>query len=555
MAPGAPSATEATGMSGLPPLWRGSRRRLLAELVAAGLAQALGAGAGAHLLRLLLTSGRQTGQPAGRTALFWLLVTAALVAGALKMAERVLTERLCQDYVHDIRLGLVRRNLSNGPNGCVGITVARTTNDLTAVKNWVAMGVAQLAVSVPVLTGAVVAMALLDRALLPAVVLPVAAFGLTACLLIRPTFARSRALRRARGRVSAHVADAVLAADSIRTGGGLRRELRRTESLSRELVSAAVSRARYAGVLRGAATAAAGLVAALVIGIGVAARLTPATITAALAIAGFVAASIHDLGRVIEYRQAYRAARRIIGPATLHAPVGIVEPDLARHADAAATPHRRGGSLLVEGVHTEDGHFVPAVTAHPGDRIVLDAGDRAATSRVLLRLVRPVMPGQVRVDGVDLAVAGDPRVRSLVGYAAQGMLLSRGSIARAVTYRSPGARGPAVRDSLSAVGLGARIRSLPKGTATVLRHGGAPLTVPERARLLLARALFDGPPLLVLDHLDADLGRDGRLMLRELLRPYPGIVVLAGDDAEDLVEPTHRLLVGPRRAGSPGPRT
>ena len=44
----------------------------------------------------------------------------------------------------------------------------------------------------------------------------------------------------------------------------------------------------------------------------------------------------------------------------------------------------------------------------------------------------------------------------------------------------------------------------------MLAHGGEPLTIPERARLTLARALFATPALLVFDHLDADLGRDGR---------------------------------------------
>jgi len=66
------------------------------------------------------------------------------------------------------------------------------------------------------------------------------------------------------------------------------------------------------------------------------------------------------------------------------------------------------------------------------------------------------------------------------------------------------------------------VAELARGADTILVHGGEPLTIPERARLLLARAILDEPPLLVFDHLDADLGQDGRATMRRLLADYPG---------------------------------
>jgi hypothetical protein len=47
------------------------------------------------------------------------------------------------------------------------------------------------------------------------------------------------------------------------------------------------------------------------------------------------------------------------------------------------------------------------------------------------------------------------------------------------------------------------------------------------------------PPLLVFDHLDADLGKDGRSTMRRLLADYPGVVILASDDPDQIVTPTH----------------
>ena len=39
--------------------------------------------------------------------------------------------------------------------------------------------------------------------------------------------------------------------------------------------------------------------------------------------------------------------------------------------------------------------------------------------------------------------------------------------------------------------------------------------------------------------LDVDLGKDGRATMRRLLADYPGVVILASDDPDQIVTPTH----------------
>ena len=123
---------------------------------------------------------------------------------------------------------------------------------------------------------------------------------------------------------------------------------------------------------------------------------------------------------------------------------------------------------------------------------------------------------------MDLRSAQHGTLRRLVGYGARGMMLARTSIARAVCYRSAGTSAPrrtgCWRSSASPSAWG----GCPVARATLLTHGGEPLTIPERARLTLARALFATPALLVFDHLDADLGRGGRATMRERSATTPG---------------------------------
>src|SRR5690242_18888880 len=114
-------------------------------------------------------------------------------------------------------------------------------------------------------------------------------------------------MRKLRGRLSAQIA--VLALDALAScvGGGPSRELKRIQERSSAVVEAAVGRALVAGALSASAATASGPGTASIVAMGVYASIPVGTIAAAVTIMGFLAAPVHDLGRVVEYRQMYRA--------------------------------------------------------------------------------------------------------------------------------------------------------------------------------------------------------------------------------------------------------
>jgi len=516
-------------------VWAGRRRRHLTLLILAGLGQATAAGVSARFFSHALTrSGGST-----RGLLFGVLVAAAIAVGLLRMAERVLSERLSQDYVHEIRLGLIRRNLVDGKVKSLGVAVARTTNDLTSVKNWISQGVAPLAVGIPLIFGVGIALVLIDPMLLLGLVLPIAVLLFAMRRLAPVAYQRTRRVRRVRGKLSSQVADTMLSTAAIRSAGGSDRELARIEKYSKVLVAASIEKAKVAGAMRGTAAAMSGIATAMVIGTGLLAGLPTQSIAGALTILGFLAAPMYDLGRVVEYRQTYRAARRIIGPAIDNAVDKAPRP---RRADLTAVPSPIvGGTVVAAFLEFSDGTTMPQLAVQPGARVVLDAGNERLTSEVLERFVglREGYAGAIVVGGKDLSTAGPRDLRRLVGYAAQGMMLVRGTVSRTVRYRRPETDPGEVNRLLAEVDLADRLAELEEGADTLLVHGGEPLTIAERARLLLARAILGDPPLLVFDHLDADLGNDGRSTMRRLLADYPGVVILASDDPDQIVTPTH----------------
>lgn len=516
-------------MPRLPALLAGSRRWMFARLVLTGVGQAGVAVLTAVMIPVLLTA-TSTGKFV--TSLV-VLLAGALALGLMRALERLFGEQLGQDYVQQLRVGLVASSLADG-GPSVGITVARTTNDLSSVRNWIALGIAPLAVGVPIIIGTTAALALLEPVLSLAVLAPMLVLAAVLGVQARQAFVRSRELRRRRGKLAAHVADTVTAADSIRSAGGSHRELKHVDELGGRVADAAVSRARVAGSIRGSAAVAATISMVLVAAIGSWYAFSGSTIATALIVVGVLVGPVSDLGRIVEYRQSYKAAARILGPAlTVGAQAGEDERLRAsRHRNQTPPESESDRSIQIDGLRVNDA-AMPDLVATPGARVVLRSADADRVAR-LIRAVAGLAPdtsGRIVVAGSSLPDLPATQRRLFVGHAARAAPLERGTVARAVRYRDPASKQP-IGDVLAAVGLTDTVERLRDGERTVLRNGGEPLSSPERARLLLARALYGEPPLLVLDHIDAQLGAAGQDMLRTCLEKYEGVALVATDDAD-----------------------
>jgi ABC-type multidrug transport system fused ATPase/permease subunit len=520
---------------GFPPLWHGRRRRRLLGLVATGLGQAACAVTTALALSALLAAATEQ----ERLAMTVVLFVAAVGVGVLRAQEKVRAERLSQDYVRELRRGLLGSALTTQRGPGLGITVARTTNDLSAIRNWVALGITPLVVGVPTILGATVALAVLDPCLAVAVAAPMLVLGGVLAALAGPAFRRSRELRRRRGRLATAVSETVTAARTIRAAGGERRELRQLDKLSAAVAEAAVERSRVAGALRGAAALASALALAAVAAVGAWFETSGAAVAGALTIVGLVSGPVTDLGRVVEYRQAFLAARRILAPVlaegTTHRARELrLRRQYGPHPPVTARTRSQHGVVHV-GDLTVGGVGVPELVALPGSRVLVrssDAGREAETLAVVAGVLRA--PGAwVRVSGYPLDGLPATQRRLLVGTAASTDVLERGTLARAVRYRDPESTAP-VGEVLESVGLATRVAALERGERTVLRRGGEPLIASERMRVLLARATYGEPALVVLDRVDTRLGQGGREVVDRLWRDYPGVIVAASDEPDAL---------------------
>ncbi|MFC0247725.1 ABC transporter transmembrane domain-containing protein [Citricoccus parietis] len=558
----------------MPTVWAGRRRYLLVILFLLGIFQAIMALVMSFTVDSLLGMPAQVNAalnagtaPDGSaldpaavaeagTYIPWLqlsllAITVVSIFGA-RWGERVVGEDLGQDYVYELRRKLIGTTLAGSGNPSLGVTITRASNDLTSVRNWVSQGMVPLLTSLPLIVVVLAVLAISDWQVGLAVGIPIVLLGLAVPPLAKATFTRARYLRRRRGRMSARIADTVRAGESIQAAGGINRELNALDRDSGKVVNAAVSRARITGLVRASAITAASLATAAVVVLGTLGMIDTAGVASAMTLVGVMSTPLGDLGRVVEYRQNYKAARRIQAPLLAQAEVlRKAEKDREENwKDVARERSDTGRNGLRIRRMVVQGQRVPLLQAGAGEVIQIKSHDPGRIQPFLANLLAGQntaaepggeVPGlEMVVDGYDYTRAPGRQRRKLLGHASVRVPLERGTVSRAITYRNPQATDEQTREAFARVGLDRVLEAFPRGEDTRLKNGGQPLTGSQVARLKLGRALLDNPPLLVLDGIDADLDGEGLRLLRTELEAYPGVVLFVSQNPGRMA-PGHRV--------------
>jgi ATP-binding cassette subfamily C protein len=156
----------------------------------------------------------------------------------------------------------------------------------------------------------------------------------------------------------------------------------------------------------------------------------------------------------------------------------------------------------------------------PGE-IVAVIGPSGAGKSTLARLMAGALKptfGEVRLDGFTLD-SWDPAQRGeAVGYLGQDIEFLDGTVAENIARFTDEATDAQIVDAARRANAHEFIATLPEGYRTLLGAGGVRLSGGQMQRLGLARALFGGPSLIVLDEPNAHLDSDGEAALLEALK-------------------------------------
>ncbi|MDM7853948.1 thiol reductant ABC exporter subunit CydD [Cellulomonas alba] len=200
-------------------------------------------------------------------------------------------------------------------------------------------------------------------------------------------------------------------------------------------------------------------------------------------------------------------------------------------AGTVAAPDLRATTIQLVGLGVRaTGGWAPRgldATIEPGRVVALVGPSGAGKSTAVDALLGLLAPdeGRVLLGDVDARDLDRETLWSQVAWLPQRPVLEPGTLAAVVGGGSEGARLAAAR----LTGLSDVVATLPQGWQTQLGRGGSGLSVGQRQRVALTRALLADAPLVVLDEPSAHLDADGeRVVLDavEALRAAGRTVVL-----------------------------
>jgi ATP-binding cassette, subfamily B, bacterial len=149
--------------------------------------------------------------------------------------------------------------------------------------------------------------------------------------------------------------------------------------------------------------------------------------------------------------------------------------------------------------------------------VVGPSGSGKTTLMALLMRFYDPREGRILLDGIDLKMLKQSSLRRNIGVVLQDPLLFNDTVRNNIAYGRPNATKEEVEAAAKAANAHAFIQHLPHRYETMVGERGSLLSVGERQRVTIARALIKDPPILVLDEATASLDAESEALVQEAL--------------------------------------
>ena len=182
------------------------------------------------------------------------------------------------------------------------------------------------------------------------------------------------------------------------------------------------------------------------------------------------------------------------------------------------------GEIEFRDVSFSYGTELPALSdvsfhARPGETIALVGKTGAGKSTLINLLTRfyEFDQGEILIDGQSIQDLNIRELRQKIGMVTQESFLFNGTIRENLQMGKPGASDEELMEAAEAANARNFIDLLQNGLSSVVGERGVKLSVGEKQRLSIARALLKDPPILILDEATASVDTATERLIQEAL--------------------------------------
>ena len=436
------------------------------------------------------------------------------------MINNTFEQKVIFDIRSDLYEKLQRLPLKWFDNRPTGDIMTRVAEDVTSMERVLIDGIEQGLVALLQIVAVSLVMFLINPTLAAWAIVPVP-FLFIGAMIYTSTRDRYRAVRKATSEMNALLHDNIAGIRQIKAYTMERRELERFNAAS-DKVRRATLRTMFAwAIYNPSMSFIGGIGFILVIGFGgnlaLQGQMSPGEITAFLL---YLTLFYEPVGRLHQLNQMLQSGR-----AAAERVFEILdsedEPGLA---DGIELKVPIGGRVVYKNVKFNYGDGNETIcevdlNAEPGQTIAL-VGPTGAGKTTLINLLTRFYEydsGEILIDDVNIKTISKESLRSSIGYVTQESFLFNGTVRDNLLIANREASEDQIWEALKIANAYDFVKKLLNGLDTEVGERGVKLSVGEKQRVSIARALLRNPPILLLDEATASVDTETERLIQEAL--------------------------------------
>jgi ATP-binding cassette, subfamily B, multidrug efflux pump len=434
------------------------------------------------------------------------LIALSAMKGVFQYWMRVIIIGISRDIEYDLRndlfASLTRLSQDFYSRYRTGDIMARTTNDLNAVRMMLGPGVMYCSETTVMLILAVAVMLRTDAWLTMIALIPAPFVSVAVLLFGRRIHVRFEHIQKLFSDISSRVQENLAGVRVVRAYAQEKAEVRHFEHLNRQYIRENIGLARIQGMFIPLLQALIGITFLLVLWAGgrqlIQHRISLGSFVMFNTYMGMLIWPMIAFGWVINLMQRGTASLDRVNE-ILHELPSIASPAKPQDPEQLAPEISFEDVVVRFGTHTALRGLDLLIRSGETVAIVGHTGSGKTTLASLIPRLFDPTEGAVCLDGVDLKRFDLDKLRAQIGFVPQETFLFSATLAENIAWGVRDASEERIRWAAEAAGLGPDLAVFPNGLNTVIGERGLTLSGGQKQRTAIARALMRDPRVLILD--------------------------------------------------------